>query len=49
MEGKQKNVTFSITETMLQQSSAPALPATLFRFRPPPGVRRVPKIAIGPF
>jgi len=49
MAGRQRQVTFAITEQMLRQSSSPTLPAALFRFAPPPGVRRVEKISIGPF
>ncbi len=49
MSGKQPQTTFNFSETISQQSPTAAQPASLFYFTPPPGVKRIKKISIGPF
>ena len=49
LDGQEKQIDFSVTETITRQSPSPPLPNSLFYFTPPAGARRVPNIAIGPF
>ena len=49
LDGQQKQTAFRVVETVIRQSSPPPLPAPLFHFHAPVGVRRVEKISIGLF
>ena len=49
LNGQEKQINFSVTETMTHQSPSAVQPNSLFYFTPPAGVHRVPSISIGPF
>ena len=49
LNGQEKQINFSVMETMTHQSPSGVQPNSLFYFTPPAGVRRVPSISIGPF